>query len=326
MKDSKSMPHFPGTVEMVQLEQGTRFQLNSEKGQMVMTRYSVFPGIDLIYNDVHMDQFTADMQRVKENVIEIDHCREGRLECQVDEDYFYLAPGDISIHRLGAHVREEFYPTSHYHGITIQIDLEKLPPSLNSFLEGVDVEPAALIKKFHLDENFFFALRQQPSIEHLFSELYTVPKSQRKGYFKVKILEIFLFLNGLEPELTQKEQRALNGGQVELAKAVCRYLMEHLEQHITISHLAEQFRVSQTQIKNSFRGVYGMPISSYVRGQRMQAAAKILKESNRTVLDVANQFGYDNGSKFAAAFREVLGVTPAQYRKESLYQKEDAPL
>ena len=34
----------------------------------------------------------------------------------------------------------------------------------------------------------------------------------------------------------------------------------------------------------------------------------------RQVLAIANRFGYDNGSKFAKAFRDVIGVSPSEYR------------
>ena len=51
-----------------------------------------------------------------------------------------------------------------------------------------------------------------------------------------------------------------------------------------------------------------------IRGQKMQAAAKMLLESDMTILEIAGCFGYDNASKFAAAFRAVLGVTPSRYR------------
>ena len=34
----------------------------------------------------------------------------------------------------------------------------------------------------------------------------------------------------------------------------------------------------------------------------------------RQVLDIAGQFGYDNASKFARAFRDVIGVSPNEYR------------
>ena len=38
------------------------------------------------------------------------------------------------------------------------------------------------------------------------------------------------------------------------------------------------------------------------------------KTPDRTVLDIAGEFGYDNPSKFARAFRAVIGVSPNAYR------------
>lgn len=316
------MPSFGGVPEMIRLEDGgVTFCVKSDDGDISMTRYAVFPGIDLIYNDVHMARNISHVTGSSKNMIEIDHCRDGRLECQVGQDYFYLAPGDISIHRLGETVREEVFPTSHYHGITIQIDLDNSPRCLACFLEDVDVEPAAIAKKFHLEENFYFAMRQLPTIEHIFSELYTMPGSVKKGYFKVKVLELFLFLSGLEPEADRLEQRHFSEVQVTLAKNICSYLTGHLEQHITIAELAVQFGVPASQIKSSFNGVYGTTVHAYMRGQRMRSAAKLLRQTDRTVLDIAGQFGYDNGSKFASAFRAVMGVTPNQYRN-GLYHTE----
>lgn len=316
------MPYIRGNAQINHCADGSiRFRLSDSNGEVIQTRYPVFSGIDLIYNDIHMPRSGSAMGNYSKNMIEIDHCREGRLECQVEDDYFYLAPGDVAIHRLGETVREEVFPNRYYQGITIQIDLNKSPKCLTCLLEDVDVEPAAIAQKFQLDKNLFFALRQLPSIEHIFSELYAVPDSIRKGYMKVKILEIFLFLSSLEPEKSRLEQRHFSETQVTLAKAVCRYLTEQLDKRITTAELSEYFGVSATQIKNSFDGVYGTSIHTYMRSQRMQSAAKLLRQTDRTVLDIAGQFGYDNASKFAGAFRKVMGVTPMQYRN-GLYHAE----
>ena len=47
--------------------------------------------------------------------------------------------------------------------------------------------------------------------------------------------------------------------------------------------------------------------------------AALLRETDRTVLDIACQFGYDNASKFARAFRDVIGVSPREYRAGAEY-------
>ena len=53
--------------------------------------------------------------------------------------------------------------------------------------------------------------------------------------------------------------------------------------------------------------------------QGAEAAAELLRQTNRTVLDIAGQFGYDNASKFAKAFRDVIGVSPREYRSGTEY-------
>ena len=54
--------------------------------------------------------------------------------------------------------------------------------------------------------------------------------------------------------------------------------------------------------------------AAWLRLQKMHGAAELLRSTDRTVLDIAGQFGYDNASKFARAFRDVIGVSPNEYR------------
>lgn len=47
----------------------------------------------------------------------------------------------------------------------------------------------------------------------------------------------------------------------------------------------------------------------------MKAAAEMLISDWRmNIADIAQRLGYDNASKFSAAFRDVMGVTPQNYR------------
>lgn len=297
---------------------GVVFSIRNKEGYAKLTRYHVFPGIDLIYNDIHMNHRGIKPGRNQENVMEIDHCQEGTWECSAGENYFWLSPGDTSIHRLRENIKEGNFPENRYHGITIKINLNQCPKSLSCFLEDIDVQPMSMLHKFCPEEYPFFTLRQSPSMEHIFSELYTVPKSVQRGYFKVKVLEILLFLNTLEPKKNQMEQKCISAMKLTLAKEVCDYLTKHMERRITMDELSEHFSVSKRQIKDNFMELYGISPISYIRGQRIRCAADLLCQTDRTVLDIANQFGYENGSKFAGVFRDVMGVTPVQYRNDCL--------
>ena len=48
---------------------------------------------------------------------------------------------------------------------------------------------------------------------------------------------------------------------------------------------------------------------------RMKRAAILLRQTQATIAEISNQVGYENQSKFATAFRDVMKITPAEYRK-----------
>lgn len=291
------------------------YKVTGDTGYFFITKYRVFPGIDLIYNDVHMQECAINYTDTA-NIIEINHCREGRIECRFNKKFFYLAQGDLSITRKNGSGAPFYFPLNHYNGITILIDSDAAPSCLSCFLDDVNVKPTALIDKFCNGGSDYFVMRSEHCIEHLFSELYSVPECIKKGYFKVKILELLLFLSGMNI-INQNQGNSYSKQQSELAKSVQKYLMEHMDSHITIDQLSTMFLVSPTQLKSSFKSEYGASVYSFIRTQKMQNAAGIIKGTDKTILDIAGQFGYNNGSKFAKAFRDVMGVTPKEYRAGS---------
>ena len=159
-----------------------------------------------------------------------------------------------------------------------------------------------------------YITRSNESIEHIFSELYSVPNEIKKGYLKVKILELLLFLSAMEPEAAD-ETKMVSAAHARLAKEVCRYLTEQMDRKVTLNMLAETFHVSATLIKTCFKDVYGVSVYSYIRTQKMEKAAVMLRETEMQVTEIAGALGYDNSSKFAKAFKDVQGVAPVAYRK-----------
>ena len=58
-----------------------------------------------------------------------------------------------------------------------------------------------------------------------------------------------------------------------------------------------------------------MLFRSHIKGHRMEQAARLLRETERSVADIAQAVGYDSPSRFSAAFKETYGVLPREYRR-----------
>ena len=55
----------------------------------------------------------------------------------------------------------------------------------------------------------------------------------------------------------------------------------------------------------------------YVKRRRMEEAAVLLGRGGRSVTEIAESVGYQNASKFSAAFRDIYGMSPLEYKKKS---------
>ena len=235
------------------------------------------------------------------------------MECRIGTDFFYLAPGDLSISLSDGAISHSSFPTGSYEGVTIRINGRDAPRCLSCLLADVNVRPDALREKFCAHGQCFVA-RSSAAVEHIFSELYSVPASIRKGYFKVKILELLLFLSAMELDSSALSERRISNTQVELAKNIGAYLSANMDRRITLEELSRTFHMSQTALKSCFRAVYGESVYSYIRTQKMQCAAADLRRSEMSIMEIAGRYGYDNGSKFAKAFRDTVGMSPTEYR------------
>lgn len=289
------------------------YKIPGNTGSMTITEYDIFPGIVLQYKKATDVKRLSYTRATDENIFEISHCCEGRIEFSHDKKFYYLAPGDLSISWCGSGFNELYFPQGYYSGATIVIDIGKTPSCLSCFMEDLNVMPKRLIDRFCVDNDYFIC-RSDEHIEHIFSELYTIPDNIKAGYFKVKMLELLLFLSEMEIKDEKGERSCFTRSQVLLAKGVCEYMTQNMDKRITIEELSEIFHISGTQLKSTFKGVYGISVYAYIRSQKMYAAAKDLVGTDATVLDIAGKYGYENGSKFAKAFKDTLGMSPNAYR------------
>ena len=117
------------------------------EGSYRVTSYNVFPGIELIYNDISLCEHDFRPEEGKA-LLEIHHCRSGRMECRIGADFFYLAPGDLSISLSDGAISHSSFPTGSYEGVTIRINGKDAPRCLSCFLADVNVQPDALREKF----------------------------------------------------------------------------------------------------------------------------------------------------------------------------------
>lgn len=293
----------------------TVYKMDCADGLGLMTVYEVYPGISIIYNDFE----TAGCHWEKTfntNMLEINHCREGREGSKLPSgSCLYLGEGDLSIHTMDNCAHDMSFPLKHYRGISVVIDLRKVteyPPEILSE-SGIDI--SKFKDKFCADGTCFI-MRAKDEIEHIFSELYSVPDCLRKPYFKLKVQELLLFLSMIDVSL-EKQREQYTAPHVDIVKKIHQKLISDLQSRPTIEDLSKEFLINTATLKTTFKGIYGQPIGAYMKEYRMKQSAVLLRQTKKSIAEIANDVGYENQSKFATAFRNIMKISPVEYRKEN---------
>ena len=277
----------------------------------------VFPGIMLIHLSAHSKAARlAEASPISADVLEIFHCREGRMELNIGGEYCYVSPGDLLIARAAKISPLVCFPLRHYHGLIVRVDVQRTPHCLSCILQDVNVQPQLIAERFLSRQECFIA-RSNPSFEHIFSEMYAIPDAIKEGFAKIKVLELMLFLSVFDTQEAEWSRLSLPPSQVHLAKSVAAYQLDHMGERYTLNQVAKEFGVSCTCIKNSFKAVYGVSFYAFIKARKMESAAYMLEHTDKPVVEIAGEHGYDNSSKFASAFRSVKGVSPGTYRQQN---------
>jgi PAS domain S-box-containing protein len=99
-------------------------------------------------------------------------------------------------------------------------------------------------------------------------------------------------------------------------------IIEHMHQHpqetLAGRDLARLAGLSQSQFDRSFRRVFGTSARQYLLRVRIEAACRHLAESDETVAALAQELGFYDHAHFSRCFRQVMGMTPSEYRDQRM--------
>lgn len=92
----------------------------------------------------------------------------------------------------------------------------------------------------------------------------------------------------------------------------------HIAEKLTVNNIAESVYFSKYHYMRLFRETVGDSVMEYVKKRKLTLAGRELLETNKCILDIALEFGYDSRDVFTRSFKTYMGVTPSEYRKYGL--------
>ena len=94
------------------------------------------------------------------------------------------------------------------------------------------------------------------------------------------------------------------------------WMAEHAAEDFDLARLAARAGLSKFHFQRLFKAAVGVSPSHYLIDLRMNEARRLLRETKKSVVDVALEVGYANPSHFAQLFRRETGLSPSDYRRQ----------
>lgn len=295
--------------------------MKSRDGKGSMTFFPLFPGLTIAYIFVNSPTWTApnfcEDGSIEKGPLLLNYCVTGRCEIILNnENFVYVKDGEISLTERFAQ-KQYVYPRRIYEGMELFVDTDTLTSESAWIQKEFGIDFHKIIELFCPNGNTYIST-VAPEVEEILTKLWglldiALPFSifQMKAY----VLALFSLLQSLNDIPPSQACTFFTETQVDIAKRVEKIITSDLRQHHPAWELAAQFSVSETSLKNYFRGVFGQNISIYLREVRMKKAAELLIATKLSVAEVAEQVGYVNQSKFAAVFKKQFGLSPLEYRR-----------
>ena len=143
---------------------------------------------------------------------------------------------------------------------------------------------------------------------------YTASKTARAHVLHEMIEEIMEVACPVEEEAEGSHTENYDST-VQIVNEVHKLLVNDITKRYTIEELSAKFHINQTTLKTTFKTMFGQSIGGYMKEYRIKRAKDMLCHSDAPIAEIACAVGYENQSKFTAAFRDVTGMLPRDYRK-----------
>ncbi len=120
----------------------------------------------------------------------------------------------------------------------------------------------------------------------------------------------------IQKVLNTEEVKAITGnGQVGKIEKAKRFVERNYDKKVNLTDVASELCLSPKYLSRIFKESTGLSFSDYKLRIKTQKAAECLKQTNYTVCEIADKFGYKNLESFIRLFKKNMGLTPTVYRQ-----------
>lgn len=165
----------------------------------------------------------------------------------------------------------------------------------------------------NLNNEIFKELKSEFSYLSKLEDLYLESPNQEEK----ELYTLFLITKICKNIVTNPKAMLENNGELFQIMKSLEYIQKNYADKITIDELAKQANMSKSSFFRFFEKYYSTTPIEYLNNYRVSVAKKMLIETNKSAVIIAQDCGFFDSSHFIKQFTKITGTTPVKYRKEN---------
>lgn len=107
--------------------------------------------------------------------------------------------------------------------------------------------------------------------------------------------------------------------QKEVVKKVIDYIEKNLEKEINLDNISKNIGYSKFYLNRIFTEYTGVTMYKYLQNRRLTVAAEKLVKTDKPIMQIAYEAGYDTQQSFSFAFKQIYLYPPKIYRDIGIF-------
>ncbi|MDE7418810.1 MAG: helix-turn-helix transcriptional regulator [Muribaculaceae bacterium] len=124
-------------------------------------------------------------------------------------------------------------------------------------------------------------------------------------------------INKVKEEVSISSEDTPSSQDIDFENRLNNIIFGHLDDEtLNVASLSGMMAMDRTNLYRKMQSVFGLSPSVYIRNVRLEAACRLLKETDLPIVEVAMRTGFSSAKYFSSTFKEKYGILPSKFRAE----------
>ncbi|WP_027626125.1 helix-turn-helix domain-containing protein [Clostridium lundense] len=296
---------------------GKKYIIGEKFGMGNFSRMKIEDGVELSIFHMYKADTHFDNSIYEDDILEISYCYSGTGEIMTfpHKKKYAFKEGQICIYKGLNDVDYFKFKYDNCKTVSVHMNFNTIKNVINPIWE----DKIIIDWQNNINEIFkgdiLVIENASCEIKKIAEEIDSMVVNNMLDYMKLKLKVMELLATFFGEKCNKKSLKDSTKKETEIIIASKEIISKSLQNTPSVKELASSLDISIYKLQEEFKNITGDTVYEYIKKLRIEKGKQLLKNTDMTILEVANEIGYENPSKFASVFKQYNDITPLKYRK-----------